>query len=243
MKRRALIIVNPGQLRKKDYLPGTLIDKDNYYNFLKSNLGGNWYDDEIYIIENSGEKTVDNHIKLIGDANYSFIVFSGHGGMYKNDNRMVIELSTGEYDVSKLKTSCLRQTLILDTCRVYIESVGKSIYDMKKFAELLEHKYRSTRSLFEEELSKCGFGQTILYSCSKNQTSGENKIEGGYFSNSLLMSCYEWDKKSRNDNCLTLYEAYLMASIDLRNNVLTNQIPEISINEHSKKNYPLAVKY
>jgi hypothetical protein len=47
MKRRALIIGNTGENSDNEFLGGVEKDVNNIHNFLLSNIGGKWNNDEI----------------------------------------------------------------------------------------------------------------------------------------------------------------------------------------------------
>ena len=49
MKRRALIIGNPGEKGKEGYCAGVLKDVENYQEFLMSPVGGSWEKSEIAV--------------------------------------------------------------------------------------------------------------------------------------------------------------------------------------------------
>ena len=86
MNRKSLIIycteTNSGSLT------GPRMDNKNIRAYLKSDVGGQWYDDEIISLENPTISQVRRCIanEFVG-VDYSFIVFSGHGYIYESDNK------------------------------------------------------------------------------------------------------------------------------------------------------------
>ena len=63
MKRRALLIGCPG--KGNDFLPGVKKDIENYKEYLKSNNGGKWYDDEIISLYDSSLSSIGSSLHKI----------------------------------------------------------------------------------------------------------------------------------------------------------------------------------
>ena len=108
MKRRALLIGN------SNGLGGVKIDIDNYIRFLKSDIGGKWYDSEITIEMNpskSGLLTIIQQLKTEKN-DFAFVVFSGHGAYTRNT---ILELNRIEETISELELKYIssRQIFIL----------------------------------------------------------------------------------------------------------------------------------
>ena len=241
MKRRALIIYCDDTRSGK--LPGPSCDNINLKGYLKSNLGGNWHDDEIYSLHNPTEFMVQKvKNNLLNDADYTFVVFSGHGGIDTSDNRQYVELSDRDIPISSLVTSSRKQAMIIDACRGYFTRIQdtrqKNIRN--HFMESFSAK-ASTRPLFENAIKQAEEGLTILFSASKNQTSLDTN-KGGAYLLSLLAIAENWERTDRQSNIMNLQVAHLNASEYITSNFETIQKPTMN-DEKRRVHFPFAVKY
>ena len=116
MKRKALIIGCFGGYRGLELLKGASVDLINYQTFLQSNIGGEWHKDEIIILEETNSSELNNIISSI-EADYSFIVFTGHGFINSFSKEDSICLKDKDVSITCLVTSSKRQTIIIDACR------------------------------------------------------------------------------------------------------------------------------
>jgi len=73
MKRRALIIYMTDSPSGRLY--GPEYDYENIHDYLTSNLGGNWYNNEIIALENATKRQLKEAIFQIADSDYTFVVF------------------------------------------------------------------------------------------------------------------------------------------------------------------------
>ncbi len=239
MKRRALIIYCDNTSPKR--LVGPPMDKENYFAYLTSSLGGSWYDNEILPLHNPYPCDVSQAINgFMNDADYTLIIFSGHGAHEINTNQQLLELQGGDILISQLKTNAPRQTIIIDSCRVLYSAKRE---DLKKYALLDESKLSvgSTRTLFEQMLLETDEGLSVtMFSCSKNQSSGDS-TEGGYYLLALLQVANEWSENEPFQKCLDLRAAHQLASEYIARNYLTTQTPEL-LPEKRSKYFPFAVK-
>lgn len=130
MKRRALLIMNPGQVGASNYAPSVMAAMNRYKNFLKSPTGGYWQDEEIIELERSvGPKSLQSSFAFKmrdlnqSDVDYSLIVFIGHGGSAMGVESFQLE------DGETLPIECLlypphnpkplKRTVVIDACRTY----------------------------------------------------------------------------------------------------------------------------
>ena len=130
MRRKALLIAHPGI--GEDPMLGVFNDVKRYERFLCSPIGGFLKDDEIAVLKQPDAKEVLSAVEWAKDADYSVVVFSGHGSR----PRMVTMISLGDDELAapKLKTG-ERQTIILDCCRstptVVVEELRRSLAKAK----------------------------------------------------------------------------------------------------------------
>ncbi len=241
MNRRALIIYCDDTSSEK--LKGPIADNRNLIRHLRSNLGGDWHNHEIHSLQNPTKAQVQSEIRShLNEADYSFIVYSGHGGTNTITNKIDLELQDGDITLNSLVlTSVDRQTIILDACRThYTPSERKAfmnVYDgLESFSEEL-----STRSLFESLVLDCEKGVTVLCAAGDNEAAADN-LNGAPYLSSLIKVCSDWKNVNQIDNKLSLKSAHEKAIIYMREKYITTQNPEI-LAEKRKKYYPFAVKF
>ena len=190
MKRRALIISCANT--ESGHLPGATADNINMHNFLTSPLGGNWYDHEIVQLSDPTKREVNQAVNShFTRADYSFVVFSGHGYTNTYENHQYLELLDSNIALKTLRGPATRHTMIVDACRGYISSdstlQGFGLGDSTN--NYFESK--STRGLFEQFVLQGDIGLTVLYSAQKGQNSIDTP-RGGVYISSLLKSAVEW---------------------------------------------------
>ena len=112
MRRKALLIAHPGA--GEDFLPGVFEDLNRYQRFLRSPIGGWWGEDEVAVLEEPDAREVLSAIQWTKDADYSLVMFSGHGK--KPGVFTIVSLGESELSAQRLKTG-RPQTVILDCCR------------------------------------------------------------------------------------------------------------------------------
>jgi len=241
MKRKALIIYMTNSPSGK--LEGPVFDYENIYRFLTSNLGGNWYSNEILALENPTRRQLKENISQMVDSDYTFVVFSGHGEFEQNTKLQYIELLDDEVSIKELIVGSKRQTIIIDACRGYFSMRERLLEKSMNFSMSSEfvHQEISTRELFNDKLEKTEEGLTILYAANENQTALDTNIGAAYIS-SLLNVAEKWGRSSNTITELTIKDAHEKAIDYLHNNYITNQMPVMN-NEKRLRYYPFAVKY
>lgn len=240
MNRKALIVycseTESGQL------VGPKMDNENIREYLKSDVGGQWYDNEIISLENPSIGKVRRCIanEFIG-IDYSFIVFSGHGYIDESDNKDYLEVANGDIPLSMLIPSVVpRQTLIIDACRGYYSRINDSL--QKSFSNLYEYfsGHPNTRIVFDSAVCQAEEGLTILYSASENQSSLDTD-KGGAYIYSLLSICKKWEEVVKKRNVyLDLKDAHDYACKYLKDNFNTIQRPTMNM-EKRRTYFPIAV--
>jgi hypothetical protein len=241
MKRKALIIYCDDT--QSGSLKGPSHDNSNYRQFLKSNLGGGWYDDEIISLRNPSSYdvavTLRTHFKYI---DYSFVLFSGHGFINVDHNNLqYIELNDTDVSILSLRNDSPKQTLIIDACRGFYSPLKKSMEN------LLVDSYRaftgdiqSTRKIYEDAIDNADQGWSILYAASENQTALDTP-EGAAYLLSLLSVSDVWKKSNSQNQILPLDSVHEGAKIYLTQNFTTTQRPSMA-QEKRLRYFPFAVK-
>lgn len=239
MIRRALIIYCDNTLSGK--LPGPIKDEENYTEFLTSYLGGEWYTGEIRSLNNPPKLKIEEAIqKFLNGADYTFIIFSGHGCINQLDNNaQYFEVSDGDISIRKLITDAKRQTIIVDSCRklekFISEEMTKSILETKIFSA-----GASTRNIFNKEVLSAEAGLSILYSSSEDQSAKDSE-DGGIYLLSLLAIAKEWGNRYSNEFSIDLKTAHNLAAEYLNQHFNTIQVPVME-SEKRTKYFPFAVK-
>lgn len=206
--RRALIIGSPDK-----EIPGVYDDMKNYRDFLKSFAGGAWYENEIITLESPTKAQVDAQLRLLETADYSFLVFAGHGGYSHAERATMLQINPHTtISENDLKRGAQRRTVIFDTCRVHIdqpqafrEAILKSIIAMDSYQDPAV-----ARILFDRSLSTCYPGIAVMYGCSVGESSGDIPGSGGRYSSTLLEVASDW--KGQRNTFLSVSDAHNKAA-------------------------------
>lgn len=198
MVRRALIIGSPD----KD-IPGVYADMENYQAYLKGFAGGAWYDREIAILESPTRAQLDAQLQLLKAADYSFLVFAGHGGYSQSRRTTLLKLNPStDVDENELKIGAPKRTVILDSCRVLIHEPVSFREAILKGALAMD-SYRDpevTRRFFERSIDACYPGIAVMYGCNIGESAGDIKGVGGRYSSTLLELAADWEKRNQQRN-------------------------------------------
>lgn len=126
MQRKAILIDSSNAVVGKPLL-GAAQDMKNWQNFLQSDIGGMWNDDEIADIPSCPTwKNVLEEINTFyvpeGESYFLFIAFSGHGAFDKNLNKDVISLNHNQVipveEICKAVSNVTKNAvIIIDACR------------------------------------------------------------------------------------------------------------------------------
>lgn len=201
--RKALIIGSPDEK-----IPGVNIDLKNIKEYLKSPIGGLWYDKEVQTLVSPSVDEIKKQIELLKANEYSIIFFAGHGFHSIERKRTILHVNPREtLDSLELRAGAQRHTLIMDCCRKP-ESERRFIKSaMESFA--LDSAKRQTlnplqcRRYFDAAIQACDGGVVVMNSCSIGETAGESNSEGGYYTASLIDSANEWAERKLADIDLT----------------------------------------
>jgi len=200
MTRKAIIISNPGESGTEGYCEGVKADVSNYRRFLTSPLGGSWNESEIIHLERPKRDDVREQLLSLIAKDYSFVVFCGHGYFSTSRNSTIIELNKSEeLNSRELRSNATKRTIILDCCRrIGPEALRKAFMaEASRTAPLLN--LSECRKYFDQAIGDCTNGIVVGYACSMNETSGESKSFGGYYSSSIMQSALTWHEKTHID--------------------------------------------
>jgi hypothetical protein len=244
IKRKALIIGNPGEQGKENYCNGVNHDLDNYRDFLLSPFGGYWYPTEVNTLLKPSTTTVRNALFEIQKCDYSMIIFSGHGIYSKISNSTLLELNyTDVFDSVNLRKGAEKHTLILDCCRM----VDKELFEeMTIIAKALESRAMINpmkfRERFDREIENCSNGIVAMYACAINEKAGDDSQRGGYYSSNLISNAREYCNSSLNfSEILSVVQAHDMTIKSVVEKSNNQQHPQID-KQRSGPYFPFAIK-
>jgi len=223
MSRKA-VIIESSNVNGQANLPGALVDQQNWINFLKSDLGGAWYDSEIELLSKPSSMKVE---KLLDDHKdkYCFLAFSGHG----SNNSIVLNENRLNYPISGLRPKSEKGTLIIDSCRG-IDSARVISFSAAKTRYLAEaseghaviansargystkfgsaDKRRDHHIRWNFALILANKGVVEMYACSKGEGANEDPNAGGYYTSLLLQSADLWQQLGGDGNIYTTKDAH-----------------------------------
>lgn len=230
MRKFALLIGNTNNLN------GVEKDIYDFKNFLKSSIGGAWYDDEIKCILNIRLSDLYLCLRKIRqyELDYLIFYFSGHGGI---DNKGVtrLEINSQSETISEHNIVYIakRQLNILDCCRVNVlEPSMLNVIDARTFSDYSTN-LNIYRQLFEKKILSSPSQHITLYSCDRGQESIET-ICGGVYTQALLESAFElsYNGDVRVENAHSLASKKIKCAI-------SNQTPRGTITQGINYNQQL----
>lgn len=107
MRKKILIISNPGAKEEGNYCAGVHKDVENYKKFFMSPDGGNWYPNEIECMEQPFKPMVKMKLREMENLDFSIIIFTGHG--YSEGEDTYIELRPSNNLSNNMRVDELRQ--------------------------------------------------------------------------------------------------------------------------------------
>ena len=193
MKRRALIIGNPGETGAENYCEGVNRDLENYPRFLQTAYGGVWNKHDIEILKRPRVQAVRDAIAKVRDADYSLVVFTGHGYHLQPRDSTILELKKDEeIDSAELRRGAAKQTLVLDCCRkVYRQVTIAERAIFKAMAAPTLHP-QHCRYYYNKQIEECFPGLIVINSCTVGQTAGDASDKGGWYSYSFIQGAEAW---------------------------------------------------
>ena len=245
--RKALIIGAPDEK-----IPGVSADIENLRAYLKSPIGGVWRESEIITLISPLESEVKRQINLLQLNDYSLIFFAGHGFHSAQRNRTILHINSSQtMDSLDFRIGAQKHTLILDCCRKseeeerFLKAAMESL--TLDFAQGQKLDAAQCRMYFDKTISECDSGIVVMNSCSVDETAGEHKTIGGYYTSSLIDAANDWAKAQLTS--INLAENYLMYSTQDCHNDAATQVKKLTGNRQSpnfesprtKKQFPFSV--
>jgi len=198
MKRRIIILTNPGKLGDENYCEGVYKDKENYISFFKAPYGGYWSDSEIKYKDKPTKSWVNNEIRLLmqDEIEFSIIIFCGHGWYSSISESNILDLNgIEEYDSIDLRKDANKRIIIHDSCRkvhdLYINESIQKLFSVKgiSLSEMQRLNPDECKEYYNTTILQCPKQIICSYSCDLNETAGDDPPIGGFYSSSLIKSC------------------------------------------------------
>lgn len=204
--RRALVIGCPD----KD-IPGVRVDMLSYPTFFRSAAGGGWFSSEITVLESPTEAKLKSEVQKLREADYSIVVFAGHGRYSPAKSTGMLTLSPGvEIDEFEIKLGAPRRTVIIDACRVLPRRIilDEARASMEKYARVQD--IQASRRIFDSHMTRCSEGIAMMYGCAIGEAASEEAEKGGFYSAALLAEGKRWGESSSSTpgGVLTVSEAH-----------------------------------
>lgn len=212
--RSALIIYSDKS--KYGNLPGAQRDAIAWREYLQSDLGGQWLENEITTLANPSKQSLSNHLSLMSNkADIGAIFFSGHGFHRRSceiDSSFLCLNDREDIPVHMLNCGIPRLLIVADSCRG-LEPMTKSARIQASLIERYSATSSNIRQRYEGEFLACEKGAIYMYSCDIDEAAGESATKGGYFSSSLITSAREWASapNRKSPDSLSTAEAFSFA--------------------------------
>jgi len=240
MIRRALLIGSPGLPGTKGYLEDmTKNDLNKIKNYLMSNNGGKWYDNEILLLDTNDINEVKKYINYVRNEHNDFVfcAFSGHGWYDGNRYSRVFEIGDNDLYENKFKQLSKKQLSIFDSCaEVYkpkILTENKRFENVVASMDSLDHK--DYREIYNNEIYKCHPQEISLYSSSVDEFSHTDEDLGGHFIHYLL----DVGASNQTKN-LDAIDTFLITKEKMKND-RRNQTPSSSFPKSAKVFLPFSL--
>lgn len=246
MRRRALIIGNPGENGAENYCAGVSKDLANYKAFLTSPLGGAWYANEIAVLERPTCSDARFAIQSLRDADYSFSVFSGHGYTDNRSGTLRLELKAGHLlTEDEYRQGAPKHSVVFDCCRVVATSTLTEERMLKAVIARADADFQESRKYYEQSIAECAKGVVAMFACSKDESASDDSRAGGYYSTSLILETKNWSDNRTVDTrskyaLLTVVRAHEAAETAVQRRSAHRQNPSIE-KPRSSPYFPFAI--
>lgn len=245
--RKALIIGAPDEK-----IPGVNQDVSNLKAYLRSPVGGLWFDNEIVTLISPKAIAIRAHLEQLAPTDYSLVFFAGHGYHSVERKRTILKINREEeFDSLELRKGAPRHTVILDCCRKPESEwrMKKAILESAAFDSAKGQQLNHThcRLLFTSSIAACDPGIVVMNACQVGETAGENEAEGGYYTSSLIASGNDWARGrlktidlSKNYAIYSTQECHNDAAVLVRELTGGRQNPVFE-SPRSEKKFPFAI--
>jgi hypothetical protein len=201
MRRRAVIVFNPGEDGAENYCKGVLRDVANYRSFLMGPTGGLWQGSEVVDMGRPSVADLRSAIAGWTAFDYVFVLFTGHGWYSTSINSTVLELRKGqEIDSTELRLASGKQTIVLDCCREKHAGLPTIVALSEKLARAAPTiNPNDCRRLYEQRIQECASELVVMYASSIGQKAGDDAQRGGVYAHNLIDASLAWVENSTVD--------------------------------------------
>ncbi|MCU0426690.1 MAG: caspase family protein [Candidatus Kapabacteria bacterium] len=190
-RRKAIIITSPGSSpNHPKYLAGALKDAHHVLAYLLSPVGGTWFREEIRVLQNPNAQAVQQEFDCT-NVDFLLVYFAGHG--FHDGTQTMLQMNEHEALGERTLSGCAkRQLTIIDACRTQVRVGGLSDPITESQKHPISIDANEARAWFDRAINNTPNEYHTLYACSVGQTAKESVMEGGYFTNALLQSAWNW---------------------------------------------------
>lgn len=229
---RCAIIIESSHVANQDDLPGARLDAQNWKDFLGSELGGAWENNEIHLLPHPDLEEVQAYIRTYRN-DYVFLAFSGHG--CEVGGHIYCCLNDTEQHVDSESMMPLIGTAVFDCCRGKPDSDdGRMVVaamdsrdsgllnesfaiNNRQWQKLLRRQ--AIRNTFLNNIRVRGFGNSVrMYACAKGQGAEESPEAGGLYTSLLIDGAKERNKSflpGCMSNVYTTHDAHVYAKREM----------------------------
>lgn len=195
LRRRAILIGCGGEEDSEEHLPGVRVDLETYWNFLNSDEGGAWDEDEITVLEDPSWGLAAAN--LLGGERFHFTLVSFHGHGAYDPHRMKTQIQFGDgllVDLVQLRTGSQRELILTDSCRTLQERIpeGRIKIGADFGYEPNDQRRGSCRRLYDRGIARAEPGTSFVLGCGVGEAADESPDGGGEFSSALVGVCNAW---------------------------------------------------
>jgi hypothetical protein len=250
MKRHALLI-DAGKARDETELPGCTRDVERLSAWLHSGVGGAWEPEEIAVLHNPSRWELTTAVsKGFVAVDFGLLAFSGHGEIEEDwsgkRTQKVVAGDGQELDFATLSPAAPKSIIICDTCRKIKRPVR---FERRQKAMAFSEGYSSrfSRLVFRERfrlaVENAPAGRFTMYGCSPGQTAGDDALNGGFFTDSLLTVAAAWCEDNTGSGVLTIDKAFELA----RGHMVQSNLDQVPVGTPSDRSrngnpFPFAIR-
>lgn len=196
ISRKAILIGCPGS--GKSFLSGVEHDLQNMKRFLLSNRGGQWYTNEISVLNNPDPQRILS-LAFQTQADYLLVYFSGHGYTEQHSGIRKLCCNGGNIaDESLIQGPAKRILVINDVCRTFIGAgIGRIDADDVEYDSFTGPV--NFRLLFDNAIQSTAHTKIIIHGTQPGLIAADTQ-SGGAFTQGLLKVCNRIN--SKGDPCV-----------------------------------------
>ena len=252
MKRFALIL-EASRATGQDAIDGCKRDAERWEAWLKSKFGGAWNDDEVQVVNNPYPFELRSAMPSVHAADFAIVAFSGHGRIVQDPfgrRKQMITIGDGtEIEFTSLTPRAPKKVTSCDACREIhfapppvTRTKSAATFNLESYSE--QYSRAAYRMAYENLIESTDAGEYTMYSCSPNEYAGDDVLNGGYFTDSLLTAAARWSMGASSSSALWINDGFREASASVTAMARAkglSQNPIASSSVRSAGGYPFAI--